>query len=84
LINILSEQAGAQFLAALSLRMILVGKVFNVTMAVVDIMQLMEGLKAFTTGGDIDLPLCENINDTIRDKSSKPLSSWKNSYATQH
>jgi hypothetical protein len=60
----------------------------------------MAGPEAFMTDGALDLPLCENINDTVRilltfenkhtlekflqDKASKPLSSWKNSYASQH
>jgi hypothetical protein len=26
----------------------------------------MVGLEAFATGGALDLPLCENINETVR------------------
>jgi hypothetical protein len=55
--------------------------------------------KAFNIGEALDLPLCENIKDTLsisnieykthtikfpRDKAIKPLTSWKNSYTNQY
>jgi hypothetical protein len=46
--------------------MTLVGQVFIVTVAVVALMQLEAGLEAFTIDRALDLPLCENINDTVR------------------
>jgi hypothetical protein len=46
--------------------MTLVGKFFIVTMAVMALMQPMAGPEAIVTDEDLDLPLCENINNTIR------------------
>jgi len=41
-------------------------QVFIVMVAVVALMQLATGPEAFATDGSLDLPLCENINDTVR------------------
>jgi hypothetical protein len=46
--------------------MTLVGQVFIVTVVVVALMQLAASPEAFTTDEALDLPLCENINDTVR------------------
>jgi hypothetical protein len=46
--------------------MTLAGQVFIVTVAVVALMQPAAGPEAFATGGSLDLPLCENINNTVR------------------
>jgi hypothetical protein len=46
--------------------MTLVGQVFTVMVVVVALMQPVVGPEAFVTDGALDLPLCENINDTVR------------------
>jgi hypothetical protein len=80
--------------------MTLVGQFFALAVAVVDPMQPTAGPKSFVIGGDLGLPLFDKINDTLgffltlktkhtlekflRDKARKPLTSWKNSYTSQH
>jgi hypothetical protein len=94
------ELAWVQFHVARSLRITLAGQVFTIKVAVVAPIQPTIGPKAFMTDKALDLPLCENINDTIRillmfknkhslekflqDKPRKPLYIWKNNYAIQH
>jgi hypothetical protein len=46
--------------------MTLVGQVFTITVVVVALMQPMVGPEAFATDKALYLPLCENINDTVR------------------
>jgi hypothetical protein len=46
--------------------MTLPSQVFAVKVALVALMQPTAGLEAFATNGALDLPLCENINETIR------------------
>jgi hypothetical protein len=46
--------------------MTLVGQVFIVAVVVVALMQSAVGLEAFKTNGALDLPLFENINNTLR------------------
>jgi hypothetical protein len=46
--------------------MTLVGQVFTVTVVVVALKKPATGPEAFATVRALDLPLCENINDTVR------------------
>jgi hypothetical protein len=50
---------------AWSPQMTLVGQVFTFAVAGVAPIQPVTGPEAFTTDGALDLPLCENINDTL-------------------
>jgi hypothetical protein len=67
-IRVFSSQgmARVQFPVARSPQMTLVGQVFTVTVAVVAPMKPVTGPEAFATDRAPDLPLCENINDTVR------------------
>jgi hypothetical protein len=58
--------ARVQFPVARSPQMTLAGQVFALAVAVVAPLQPAVGPKAFATGGALDLPLCEKINDTLR------------------
>jgi hypothetical protein len=63
---LLSGMVGVHFPIARSPQMTLAGQVFALAVATVAPLQPTIGPKAFMTSGVLDLPLCENINDTLR------------------